>query len=76
MIPRIIIYAIALTLLGVIIFVSTPENAQSATATASATVTQKPTPIIPDKAPDVGINLAVSPVFINLTTDPGEMVAS
>ncbi len=76
MIPHKITYFITVTLLGVILVVSIPNNAHAATATSSATVTPKPTPLVPDKAPEVGINLAVSPVFINLTTDPGETVAS
>lgn len=47
---------------------------------AQATVAQKisPTPTIalPSESPNVGINLSVSPVFLNLTTDPGQAVSS
>lgn len=35
-----------------------------------------PTPIVPPEQPTVGINLTLSPVFLNLATDPGKPVTS
>lgn len=46
------------------------STSEKETASASAT------PIIPKEAPATGINLTLSPVFINLTTDPGISVSS
>lgn len=59
-------------------FAATPLQAQS--PTSKSTVTQKtspsPTIVLPSESPNVGINLSVSPVFLNLTTDPAQPVSS
>lgn len=46
------------------------------TPTKKVTATSVPTPIIPSEVPPAGINLSLSPVFINLVTDPGASVSS
>lgn len=51
-----------------------PVIAQSPTTKPKVTAT--PTPLVPPQDPNVGINLGVSPVFINLATDPGKAVSS
>lgn len=45
----------------------------------SSVSAQSPTPkplSIPDEAPPTGVNMTLSPVFLNLTTDPGTIVTS
>lgn len=54
-------------------------SAQEATASAdevAETPTPSPTPLVPDELPTTGINLTVSPHFVNIATDPGEPVTS
>ena len=54
-----------------------PVFAQSSSAkTETAAPSPSPEPIKPEGVPATGINLTLSPVFINLTTDPGANVTS
>lgn len=57
------------------IFQAAPVFSQSPSAKAES-VTVSPSPIVPKETPQTGINLTLSPVFINLTTDPGKTVSS
>lgn len=56
-------------------FIAAPVFSQTSSE-SSETVTVSPTPIIPEEVPPAGINLSLSPVFINLATDPGSAVSS
>ena len=62
----------ALLLLIAILVV--PSNVAAQTTPPSRNA--NPTPILPQEAPTTGIDLTVSPVFLNLVTDPGEPVSS
>ncbi len=64
------IVAVALALVVAGLFV------QQKSANAATTPTPAPELSVPDEAPETGTNLSVSPVFLNLTTDPGEAVSS
>ncbi len=48
----------------------------TATSSAQSKSTPTPSPISPDASPETGINLNISPVFINLVTDPGKPISS
>lgn len=43
---------------------------------AQPQTTPKPTPLAPKTPPQVGLNLTISPVFVNLATDPGDEISS
>lgn len=43
---------------------------------SSASGKPTPTPLVPEKPPESGINLTLSPTFLNLVTDPGVPVSS
>ncbi len=48
-------------------------------APSASAQSPSPTPVkldLPSQAPPTGVNLTLSPVFLNLVTDPGESVAS
>lgn len=52
------------------------SHAITTTPSRAATVSPTPTPLVPAVLPPTGINLTVSPVFMNLVTDPGVPVSS
>lgn len=62
-------------LLSVSIFLASPAFSQTASDEAGQE-TASPSAIVPEEIPPAGINLSLSPVFINLTTDPGSSVTS
>lgn len=70
-VPRALILAIAILLLATGVMYAQTSKPSSPTR---GNVT--PTPLVPPSQPTVGINLTLSPVFLNLTSDPGVPVTT
>jgi hypothetical protein len=63
-----------LALFVVLIFIITASVTPLFDASAQTRRPTRPTPFVPPSQPTTGISLTVSPVFLNLTTDPGKSV--
>jgi hypothetical protein len=62
-------------ILAVILNICTAQSSVSAQTVSPSRISPNPTSVtIPDEQPPTGINLTLSPVFLNLTTDPGKDV--
>jgi hypothetical protein len=67
---------VSLIIVGILTGWSTTAAFAQSPSPLPPTSSPSPTPLVPLQAPEAGINLTLSPVFINLTTDPGQPVST